>query len=71
MQEGKFDLCMVNKRFEYLLVYSKPDTPDTIDTEVYPVNSIKFHLESMKSKGYVIHNMFRRIEEQDLFAQLP
>lgn len=71
MQEGKFDLCMANKRFEYLVVYSEAATPEVIDTVVYPAVTIKHYLLAMKARGCIIYNVFRKTEIKELLEAVP
>ena len=70
MEIGSIDLCMVNKRFEYLIVYSEAKKPNIIHTVVYPKDSIKHHLMDMKKRNCIIYNIFHKTTKDEILEVL-
>lgn len=65
MTSGRIDMCMVSDKYEYMIVYSEPDS-NKVNTWVLPDGSFQMNYKSMVNRGCVIHNVFKRMTEKDL-----
>lgn len=70
MTDERIDLSMVSKEYDYMIVYSETDEPNTVNTWVLPGGSFQMNYKSMKERGCKIHNVFRRLNEKDLLDTL-
>lgn len=56
MTYGHIDL----QNFEYLILYSHPDDPNTLHSWTLPKESFAINYQSMRRRGCIIHNVYRR-----------
>ena len=66
MTEGRIDMGMVSDKYEYMIVYSEPNS-NKVNTWVLPDGSFQLNYKSMSERGCVIHNVFKRMTGKDLF----
>ena len=70
MTDGRIDMSMVSDKYEYLIVYSEPKNPNVVNTWVLPDVSFQMNYKSMVKRGCIIHNVFKRMTEKDLFETM-
>lgn len=70
MTDGRIDMSMVSDKYEYLIVYSEPKNPNVVNTWVLPDGSFQMNYKSMVKRGCIIHNVFKRMTEKDLFETM-
>lgn len=70
MTEGRIDMSMVSDKYEYMIVYSEPDNKNMVNTWVLPDGSFQMNFKSMVKRGCIIHNVFKRMTEDNLIETL-
>ncbi|MBQ6857629.1 MAG: hypothetical protein IJO13_11070 [Lachnospiraceae bacterium] len=51
------------QNYEYLILYSNPDTPDIMDSWTLPDGSFQLNYESMIKRGVKVHRVYRRLSD--------
>lgn len=69
MTKGRIDMCMVSEEYEYMIVYSEPDS-DEVNTWVLPDVSLQMNYKSMVNRGCKIHNVFKRMTEKEILEAM-
>ena len=69
MKLGTIDMDMVSDKYEYLIVYSEPDEPKVVKTWALPAGNFQINYESMVARGAIIHNVFKRMNPNELLSE--
>ena len=70
MTSGTIDMSMVSDKYEYMIVYSRPENVNHVNTWVLPDGSFQMNYKSMVKHGCIIHNVFKRMKDKELLEAM-
>ena len=70
MINGRIDMCMASDKYEYMIVYSRPENVNHVNTWVLPDGSFQTNYKSMVKHGCTIHNVFKRMTDKELLEAM-